>query len=808
MRVGIRIALLSTMIVGSALSAMAQTPAPTGQQVQGQAPPVLRFDIPPQDLDTAMTRLADQAGIRLLGASGDLAGKRTAGLSGAYTIAQALNALLAGSGVGWRVSEANTVVLERLAPGGSAADAVQLDPVRVQASVPPQAVIDNLPPPYPGGLVARGAQVGFLGEREFMDTPFNQSSYTSTLMQNQQTRSVADVAANDPSVRNAWPAVGYSSALMIRGFSFNSYDMAFGGLYGIAPTLLVSTDYLERVDILKGPSAMLNGMPPFGSVGGAVNLVSKRAPDQELNRITSTFASSAQFGGNVDIARRFGDDQAIGVRFNGTYRNGSTPVDRQTQAVGAGVFGIDFRGDRLRASFDYGYQSQAFNSPLRATYVAAGIPVPLAPGGNANWFQPWTFQFNNDLFGATRVEYDITPDWTVYGAAGARWSQFSALTGFATVNNANGSLTETPLNFPGWSQANTEEIGVRGRAETGPIRHALALNGTRVLLQGGQLFPAVVTVQSNLYQPTFVAKPNVAALNPPKTSSIELTTVGLADIISVFDERIQFIVGGRYQRVQSASYSPTTGLVTTSYDQSAFSPAVGFIAKPLSNVSLYGNFIQGLQQGPTAPAGTQNAGQTFAPATTQQVELGAKVDFGKFATTFSLFQIDKPFGVTNPATQLFSVGGTQRNKGLEWMVFGEPIAGFRPLGGITLINATQLNTGIALTNGLKATGVPDVQLNLGAEWDAPFLRGLTFSGRVIYTSLQYLDAANTQSIPGWTRFDAGVRYVFERKDGKPIALRFNVENLFDLNYWSSANAELGLAMGAPRTFLLSLSADF
>jgi len=39
-------------------------------------------------------------------------------------------------------------------------------------------------------------------------------------------------------------------------------------------------------------------------------------------------------------------------------------------------------------------------------------------------------------------------------------------------------------------------------------------------------------------------------------------------------------------------------------------------------------------------------------------------------------------------------------------------------------------------------------------------------------------------------------------------LRFNVENLFGLNYWASANSELGLAMGAPRTFLLSLTADF
>jgi iron complex outermembrane receptor protein len=104
--------------------------------------------------------------------------------------------------------------------------------------------------------------------------------------------------------------------------------------------------------------------------------------------------------------------------------------------------------------------------------------------------------------------------------------------------------------------------------------------------------------------------------------------------------------------------------------------------------------------------------------------------------------------------------------------------------------------------------VPAVQLNLGAEWDAPFLRGLTFSSRVIYTSLQYLDAANTQSIPDWTRLDAGVRYTFERKDGKPISVRFNVENLFDTNYWAAASSSFGLSMGAPRTFLVSLASEF
>ena len=142
------------------------------------------------------------------------------------------------------------------------------------------------------------------------------------------------------------------------------------------------------------------------------------------------------------------------------------------------------------------------------------------------------------------------------------------------------------------------------------------------------------------------------------------------------------------------------------------------------------------------------------------------------------------------------------------MVFGEPWEGFRPLGGITLLNGKLLSTATPLTQGKTAPGVPNVQLNLGAEWDASFLKGLTFSGRLIYTSAQYLDAANYQSIPGWTRFDAGVRYAFERPGGKPVALRLNVENLFDANYWASATSTFGLSMGAPRTFLLSLTTDF
>lgn len=766
------------------------------------------FNIPPQPLANALVLFGQQSGRQVTADGAALRGVTTQGVQGEMTVEEGLRRLIAGTNLTYSGMDGATIILHPVGPRADSGT-MQLDPVRVQGNpVPPQATIGNLPAPYAGGQVARGGQVGLLGERDVMNTPFNQANYTSELMRNQQARTLADVVANDPSVRNVWSAVSYTSPLSIRGLAFNNNDMAFGGLFGVAPAVQVLPDYLERVEILKGPSAMLNGMAPFGSISGMVNLVPKRAGDEPLNRVTATYATGAQFGGNVDFGRRFGEDKNIGVRFNGTYRNGPTAVDRQTQEVGAAVFGIDFRGERARLSVDYGYQTQTVNSPLRPTYVGAGIAVPAAPGGRANWFQPWTYFQQGDLFGAVHGEFDITPDWTAFAAVGGRQQQFRSLSGFATITNANGNLNDAPFNFPGWSNADTEQVGIRGRATTGPVSHALAVSGTRLYLENGSLSPTIVTIPSNLYNPTFIAKPNVPALNPPKTASTQLTSLAIADVASIFDERIQFIFGGRYQRVQVNNFSNITGAVTASYDQSAFSPALGFIVKPWENVSVYANWIQGLQQGPTAPAGTANAGQMFPPMTTSQYEFGLKVDLGKIATTLSLFQIDVPSSFTNPSTAVFSVDGLQRNRGIEWTVFGEPFAGFRPLGGVTLLQGTLLNAANPLTIGKTAPGVPNVQLNLGAEWDASFLRGLTFSGRLIYTSSQYLDPTNYQSIPGWTRFDAGVRYLLERPDGKPLALRFNVENLFDANYWASATSTFGLAMGAPRTFLVSLSTDF
>src|SRR5690606_4753544 len=101
-----------------------------------------------------------------------------------------------------------------------------------------------------------------------------------------------------------------------------SSGMTYGGLYGMLPYTSVMAEMAERIEVLKGPTALLNGMSPGGSIGGSVNVVPKRAPDEPLTQVTANYASAAQFGGHVDMARRFGDDKQFGVRFNGVFRAG------------------------------------------------------------------------------------------------------------------------------------------------------------------------------------------------------------------------------------------------------------------------------------------------------------------------------------------------------------------------------------------------------------------------------------------------------------------------------------------------------
>jgi len=811
-----------TVAMAAGALLMLQAPAHADQRAESrsageqiaQSNQTRSFAIPAQPLASALDRFADQTGISFAYRTGDLSTLRSPGVSGMLTLREALQQLLAGTGVSFAFTGANTVTITRTPDAGSGP--MQLDPVQVQGfAVPQQAMIDNLPPPYAGGQVATGGQLGLLGNRDVMDTPFNQTNYTAKKAQDQQAKTIRDVLIDDPSVRAYAPQGGIGrDNFFIRGFDAGSgSNISYGGLYGMVPNYSPMVEMAERVEILKGPSAMLNGMPPIGVIGGTVNIVPKRAPDESLTQITANYISDAQFGGHLDIARRFGEDKQFGARFNAVYRGGQTSVQYNSDERALAVLGLDFRGERVRLSTDFGFQREYIGGLVPYLGIATGVSLPWAPDARKNVGQPWAFMDHKDLFGVVRAEVDLAERVTAYASFGAHDFRLEGLwTGLVTANNFNGNASGIGTTL--YSQYTTQltaEVGVRARAETGPISHELALSLTTYANQNGSASVAGPTFNTNFYNPTVIARPNLSTPAVTKTSTQNLSSLGFADTLSAVDNRIQLTVGARLQQVAAANFNPTTGAQTSAYDQSALSPAVALVFKPWQNVSIYGNFIQGLQQGATVGATYANAGEVFAPYKSTQYEVGVKVDWGKFTTTASLFQISQPSILTNVAGNTQYLGGEQRNQGLELNVFGEPMEGVRLVGGVMFLSAVLTKTQGGRTDGWIAPFAPGAQVNLGGEWDLPFAQGLTVTGRAIYTSSQYIDTTYPRrSLPEWTRFDVGARYAFENPGakGKLLVARFSVENVLDSNYWAGGNGATTLFLGQPRTFRLALTADF
>jgi iron complex outermembrane receptor protein len=781
---------------------------PSAETAQAGGDGQMSFDIPAGPLAASLMALGERTGLQVLYPTQVARDLRAKAVVGTMTVNEALTRMLVGTGLAYRFSAADTVTVAL--PGQSEnGERITLGTVSVEGrATPKQAEIGNLPPAYAGGQVARGGKLGMLGNRDMMDTPFNQSTYTAQIIEDQQARTVRDVVANDPAVRATWPGTGYTDPLVIRGFQAGNQDVAFGGLYGVAPTFNVGLGLAERVEILKGPSALLGGMQPLGSVGGTVNIVPKRAGQEPVTKVTGTYAGTTQFGGLTDVGRRFGNDGEFGVRLNASLEDGDTAVDDQSRTYATTFAALDYQADRFRLSADLGYQLQNINAPTLLTFVTASLAVPETPDASSNWFMPWGWVDSEDYFGAGRAEFDLTPEWTAYAAVGAKRAYWGRLTYFPTVTNLDGDLSGTPNHQEYVWDTNTQEAGVRGSLETAGIGHELSLAATRfsrTQKNGSENIGSAVT--SNMYSPTASATPATSDIATPKTADSKFVSLAFGDVISAYDKRLQLILGARLQKLKANNYSASTGEITSSYSQNALSPAVAIIGKPWSNISVYGNYIEGLQQGAVVGSTYANAGENLPPYISKQIEAGVKIDWGNLGATLSLFEIKQPSAAADNSNNL-TADGEQRNRGVELAVFGKLREDLRVLGGMSLTDATLTATADGANNGNNAPGVPKIQINMGLEWDTPFVTGLTLSGRATYTGEQHIDNANNQSIAAWTRFDVGLRYRIDRKGLHPFTVRLNVDNLLDRNYWASSYYPGYISPGAPRTVRLSLSSDF
>jgi len=679
----------------------------------------------------------------------------------------------------------------------------------------------RLPPVYSGGQVAAGARVGLLGALDTLDTPFSVTSYTEEMVRNQQARSIADVLQNDPTVRVSKGFGNFQELYVVRGFPVYSDDMTYNGLYGVLPRQFVAAELVERVDVFRGANAFLNGAAPGGSgVGGAFNLMPKRAGTAPLTRVTAGWDGGSQFYGSADVSRRFGENNAYGARLNLGLRDGETAVDNEKRNLKVVGLGLDRRGDRARFSADLGFQDHHIDAP-RPTVTPAGA-IPKAPDAGGNFAQPWTYTDERQLFGAARGEFDLTDAVSAWAAIGGRKGKESNVLANPTAQ-PNGVISAYRFDNVRKDEVISADAGLRGKFQTGSIGHSLVASVASVSLKSknAYAFSNFAGFASDLYSPVNVAAPNPnffvggSKSDPNVTERAKNRSVAVADTLSFLNDTLLLTAGLRYQDVETRSYDYNTGARNAAYDGHATTPALAAVFKPSSQVSLYANYAEALVPGQVAPAqvngvAVANAGDILSPFRGKQAEVGAKYDAGAFGGSLSLFRVKQPNAFFVASSRQYTSGGEQENKGVELTVYGQPAEGLRVLGGATWLDARVNHALDAALEGKSPIGVPDFQANVNVEWDVKAAPGLTVEGRMVHTGSQPANGANTVDLAAFTRFDAGVRYAFEA-GGKAMTVRARVENLGNKDQWVAVggypNANY-LTLGAPRTLRLSLTTDF
>ena len=681
---------------------------------------------------------------------------------------------------------------------------------------------DTLVPAYLDGQIANGGRLGMLGQQKAMDVPFNVIGFTSKLVEDQQARTIADVMANDAGVQSVKGYGNQAQTFRIRGFKIEGDDMLMSGLPGIVPRQVMDTQMLERIEVFKGANSILNGAATSG-VGGMINLEPKRAEETPMARVGLDYTSDSQIGTSVDAGRRFGDSNQFGARVNLLHREGEGRVDDDRRRTTVASVGLDYRGDALRASADFGYQKKTFhgsNTGVKINNVNV-TEIPGLPDSNdKNYNQKWNYSDIENQFGLARVEYDLTSDWTAYAALGGQHAHEEGIYSTPELIDNQGTVQVGRLDTNYISDTFSGMAGIRGAFDTGFVSHKVNVGYAAMTKRikkawamaadmGNQNLP-----RTSLYDTKQVAMPPATDFVGGNDYSDPLTTersrsesILLSDTLGVLDDTLLFTIGARYQEVVASTYDVTTGLENQDEGQKShrWLPTYGVVYKPWEEVSFYANHTEALQPQSNGITGFPQYGSRMNIAHSTQNEAGVKLDFGNVGGSMSVFEIKKPYGYTD-----LTLNGEQRNRGVELNVFGEPVLGLRLNGGATWVDAELTKTQNPDYKGNDAIGVPGFTAVLGAEYDIKPIDGLTATARVNHTGSQYANLANTKKLKSYTTLDLGVRYRMQLNQEKnQMVWRVGIDNVTNKNYWSGVDdSGAYLFQGEGRTLKASVSYDF
>ena len=798
---------LSLLPLGAGMAApvWAQPETRDAPAPKTEVPPnteIQSYDIPAGPLNQVLSRFAAEAGLMLSADARLTRGLDSPGLTGEYSIEQALQQLLADSGLKYHF-EANTVTLKEqddTQTGGP----LRLDPISVQGWR------STTTKGYRPEVISSATKTDSL----IVDVPVSVSVVTAEVIADQNASSVREALRNVPGVE---PGPNLANVSVQEEFTVRGFENSFVNVNGVErrSTGPLSVANIESIEVIKGPSSVLTG---HVAPGGFINIQTKRPERQAAYELTGRVSQTTTGGGTkgrgvIDATGPVNESGSVLYRFIASAGGGSSFIDSVDQEQYLINPMISFLGseDDWRVDVDLSYlrndDTFQFGIPFRngEPDTRIGRTTFLAFKDN----KKVTEDFNAEV----RAEYNFTEETRV---------------DTALTYHLNEHLTRAQRSFPddevqaddtfGSSLDNLDQESYDIEFETNLI-HNIAAGSTDWRLLAGVDLSRSVFKDNDLF--FALEEPEIDVLNPSNEARLPLKSdpdlfvlpdgENTTDTLGVYaqaevwiHDRVKLLGGLRYEDVEFEA--GRFGNSSTQEDDEV-SPRGAILVKARPTTSVYGSYSKSFQQ----QSGSNAAGDPFEPTEGDQWEIGLKQEFfdGGLLATVAGFQVTQTnLPVTDPNSQVGSIQiGEVESKGVEVEIKGQIRDQLRLTAGYAYLD-NEITVDPLGNQGNHLGNVPEHQASVFALYNvfSGNRNRLAVGGGLFYTGDRFVSENNSVELDNYVTADLTVQYGFRVSENE-YQLKLGVKNIFDEEYFEQGATRIAFR-GEPRTLFATLTARF
>lgn len=620
-----------------------------------------------------------------------------------------------------------------------------------------------------------------------LENPQVYSIIPAELLNEQITVDIQGALQNAPGVSNVVEGVGSGGvglSLRLRGF-----DTGIALRNGMATNYVTLSDpvNLERIEVIKGPSATLFGSTLI-SYGGLVNRITKKPYEVFGGEVGYSAGSNGLSRLTADINTPLNAKKTLLLRVNAAKHAEKSFQNYGNQNNYAVSPNLVYKvSDRLTLNLE----TEIFHTTRPSNFFG------ISPGVTATSFDDLDYDFK---YSYSSDELQSKADvFNVFAKATYQLSdRWKSETNFSTGNTDNvanylflnfldnSEVRRMPMHIT--SNFTTAQIQQNfiGSFETGAIKH-------RVLV-GADYFH----LTTNDRRTRFVYD-TITSEDPEKDFNFN-------EYQNTLGETAPFFKYVREQETLSAYVSEVATLApglnvmaslrvdhfnnkTDDFQQTAFSPKLGVTYEPIKDeVSVFANYMDGFQNVAPGESDTANPIQ-FEPEHATQYEGGIKTNLwsDKLSFTASVYDITVR-NIVRTVANADNIGGfnsvqdgTRKSKGLELELVATPAKGWNIFAGYGY-NHSEYTKAAEDVEGNRPYSTPYNSANLWTSYKfSGALRGLGLGFGGNYVGESYFNDANTFKLPSYTVVNATIFY---DKTSYRIGLKLN--NLGDEEYWTAS----------------------